>query len=484
MDMSNIGQVTAGRFAPLWVDGKKNFALSRATSIGLPDWICDKEARDEAVRRVLDLGFDTLIFGAIVRHEGAPQPFATITEELHNLGQRGLKVGIKPTFHVDQMIGSFALSPFDSKFRDFLSSEISTLFEKAESPSLFVYESLSLLYDEMGLNQDDEHLFKEIVIQEIALLEEILPKRIDLLFIFPGEDPEVKRREALNFKDIALSISSRTRLVISTREGSPFLDHLRPHPLLLQESLALKGQASAAVVNLGGVQQGGGLWPSFPIDIYQRIYPLLHEKNFIPLPVTQSIPQKGSFLEAALKFTSVNPETHFSLERHLTAWLKRERKEADPQKALSIIRGVREIIVELSKMRTAISEAGRDLLSQEECKLLASSLYYNIRKIQKECEKCAKGKEGGATLEQYLSLFALDAYRTLLQFVQSFNVVLQEALELGPGKKSFWTEFTPGMGSGLRSMGKVTLLKAPLIDSGTPEMALILEESGYSKSTS
>ena len=476
--MNAIGKVTARRFAPLWVDGKINFALSKATSIGLPDWLTESEARDEAVKRILDLSFDTLILGAIIRPEGAAQPFAAAAKELGELSQMGFKIGIKPTFYIDQLIGSFALSPFDSNFRKFLKSEIASLFASTADISYFVYESLSLLYDEMGLNQDDEHLFKEIAASEIALLEEILPESVELLYIFPGEDPEVKRREALNFRDIALTVSKRTRLVISTREGSPFLDHLKPHPFLLQDSQALQGFAYAAVVNLGGVQQGGGLWPSFPLDIYQRIYPLLHEKNITPLPVTQSIPRPGSFLAAALQFASSDLEHHFYLEKQLKAWIKLKRGEPDTERTLSIIRGVREIAIELSRMRTAISEAGRDLLSQEECKLLASSLYYSIRKVQKECEKNPQNEDGRATLQHYVDFFALDAYRTLLQFIQSFNVVLQEALELGPGKKGFWTDFTPGSGSGLRSMGKVTLLKTPAVDSGTPEMALILKECG------
>src|SRR5690606_29220922 len=103
-----------------------------------------------------------------------------------------------------------------------------------------------------------------------------------------------------------------------------------------------------------------------------------------------------------------------------------------------------------------------------------------IRKVQRECGRTAQTKEGSLSLQHYVHFFSLDAFRTLLHFIQSFNVVLQETLELGAGQKGFWTDFTPGTGSGLRSMGKVTFLKSPAVDVNSPEMVSILKESGYS----
>lgn len=478
--MARIVNQGGKKVFPLWIEGKRSCSFSRTASLAVPEWILNEAEREVAARRIGDWGFNALIVGALAKQEISDVPCVSLAPSFLEIQKKGIRIGIKPTFHIDQLIETLTISPFDKKFENYLKSEIEKIAEPSSPFDFFVYESLSLLYDEMGLNHDDDHLFKEIAQAEIALVEKMLPKGVSLIYLFPGDDPERKKREASVLQEIALKSSKTTILSISSRQGSPFLDHLQPHPFLRQKmAVKAEGFSYAALVNLGGIQQGGGLWPSVPLDIFQGIYPLLEEKGVMAIPIVHTIPEPDSFLGGALTLASHSREGPFYPEGELAKWLISVRCETEIDRALALLRDVREIIVDFSRMREALREAGRDHLSHDECKTMACSLYYKIRKVEREGNHW-DGKSGGEpSLRDYMRFFCRDAYRTLLHFIQSFNVVIQESLDLAPGKKGFWTDFTPGSGSGLRGMGKVSLLKLPLIDQSIPEMAAIFKKAGY-----
>jgi len=428
-------------FKPLWIEGKKQFSLSQYTSISIPD------LPYEAVKR---FGVDTVILGSFAKNEVAGPPLTFIPLKF----DKDLRIGIKVTFNIDLMVKTYALSPWNTKFREFILDEITRVFDALPKFHFLVYESLALTYDEMGLNEDDEHLSSEIAKEEIALIEEIIRGKASLIYIFPSKVHALK--------EIAIDTDPATWLVFSSREGNPFQDHLKINPFLTEScSEDLKGFQLASLINTGSILQGGGLWPTVTLDLIQTLYPLMQDLHIIPIPCIHAVPKAGSFLEASLTITS---------EKDLLIWLKKHHGEGEP--LLKDLKEVRELCLHLSTMRALLLEKCRDTVSPEETRLLAASVFYRLKSLSLKKTKAKR-------FQDYLEFFLRDASRIVLHFTQSFNITLQESFEQDSGKKGFWTEFTQGQGSGLRSMGKVTLAKTPLLDPSCPNMKAVYEDAGF-----
>lgn len=431
-------------FCPLWIEGREQFSLSKYTSISLPqiDGVSLKK-----------LGYDTAILGSFAKSEECLQK-ALSTPCFQLLRSQGVRIGIKPVFDIDLITKTHVLSPFDPSFKDWIACEIESLFKALPPFDFFVYESLALIFDEMGLNHDREHLLKEIASAEISLIEEVLKGRTGLVYLFPGEEHSLK--------EIALNVDSKTWLAFSSRAGNPFLDHLKIHPFLKNaDPQEVKGLKLASLVNIGGVLQGGGLWPSVTLDLVQSVYPYLIDLNITPIPCVHGLPQPGSFLEASLIIASKTFKGSRFPEKDLSVWLKETQCRED----ISTLKEVRDLCVHLSTMRALLGEKNRDSLSKDDTKLLALSVLSRLQRLQGTSLDC-------------LHFFLRDARRIVLHFIQSFNVTLNESME-DAGEKGFWTDFAIGAGSGVRNLGKVTLLKTPQLNPDCPRMQKIYHDAGW-----
>lgn len=461
-------------FHPLWVEGRKQFFLSKHASICLPEWASSVGSSYlEAVNALKNLGFDSVILGSFARSETVfGVSLKTCFKEIR---EEGISIGIKPTFHIDAIAEIFALSPLDSKFKEWIRAEIQNFFKVLPSFDYLVYESLALIFDEMGLNEDDEHLKSELARFEIALLEEIIQGRCGLIYIVPGEEAEGQKSF---LKEIALEAYPRTWITFSSRRGNPFMDHLDIHPFLTKTTPAeVAGLQFASLVNIGGILQGGGLWPTVALDLVHAIYPSLINLKIIPLPCVHGLPLPGSFLEASLLISSKGVKGSRFPEQDLYLWLKRSHQESGIEALMQKLKEIRSICIHLSQMRALLFEKSRDRVSAEDTKVLALCILYRLKALLKDSENEAFKRN--PSFKDYLYFFLRDAKRLVLHFIQSFNVATHESLEEDSGHPGFWTEFVPGAGSGLRSLGKVSLLKTPALEQGCPKMESIYKDAGW-----
>lgn len=442
------------QFNPIWIEGRNQRRVSKYTSLSIP------HMSDDAASSIKRIGYDTAILGSFGRSEEVLSTSSSAC--FSKVRAQGIRIGLKATFDIDLMTKKFVLSPLNEFFRKFIEEEIDQIFKAVPPFDFLVYESLALIFDEMGLNQDDEHLNSEKARLEIALIEEMIRDRSGLLYILPGQD--------LHFlKELALDAGQQTGIMFSARLGDPFLDHLKINPFLLNsEPKELEGLQLATIVNAGAVQQGGGLWPSVAIDLVQSIYPHAIDLGITPIPCVHGLPKKGSFLEASLLIASKARSGKVFVEKELLLWL---RENNYSEGIINPIKEVRCICVNLSLMRHLLAEKRRDHISQEEIKLIAASTLYRLRSLSKVEDRY---------FSDYLQFFVRDAARIILHFVQSFNVTLQETFESEPGKMGFWTEFEAGIGSGVRSLGKVSLSKLPLLNTECERMRAIYAEAGWS----
>jgi len=475
------------RFAlrPLWLGCDCEVTLIPAKTkngvgINLPAFLWDeKSSLDSFCERVIQLGYNSVLLGSRKGMFGA----ILGDEENFNLEQvcsafheYGLKVILKPNIMpINKAIGR---SPIDHLYVSAIQHSLREFIQKVPSLDFLFWEG-DFLHPECRQHPSVYNLtLAEIVTAEVHMLEEALEGKIPLIYYVPSVDLVMSKQQSVWMPALCDEINISTTLAFSAVAGAPFADHLSPHPFW--EKLRKCSDPSAIklmpIVNLGGVQQGEGFWPALTLDLVDKFIGRCRGHHFGgAITLANHLPALGTLQDCCLWVASQYMWKERPTSLLAETWFLTYRKDLDYGCFVEPLKNVREIVIELSRLRSLNNEKQREGMTSEECRLLAESLLIRLKYLQmqfaKEEKKRVKRAERPSYFE-YFTYFARDARRIIANAAQCFNETLPRSMTNEDPQDGFWTKGD----SGFRP-GKAVFLDQP--QQGTPRsrMEMIYREN-------
>lgn len=264
----------------------------------------------------------------------------------------------------------------------------------------------------------------ELVSLEMEQLEQKLPRGAKLIFCLPGEE----KIEWVHH--LSKRAGPKTLLAFSPYAGGPTYDFLPPQPLWKKiiEGEEFCSTPLLPILNTGMVNQGGGLWPTLPFDLFDRFYCHIPAIPFQgALTLTHAVPRGPGFLHCALWVGAHLLQREEAPDKKLAEWFYRYKSTIDYLSAALLLRNLRTLALETTvlrylKGRKVGNDESRSMLEGLNAKIQA--LHYAIEREQ-------------PLLLDPFKYFVRDVRRSMSHFATqhnvSYSVHQDEALE------SFWT---------------------------------------------
>lgn len=451
---------------PLWLGSDLRVLLNSLES-ACPFYVMDLQKMDKICERVVELGYNALVFGrregmGLVSSEGVKVDWDIISNFLH---EYGLKLILKASIS-DQI--SEMHSPANPNYCDIVKKNLRDFFNTYKGIDYFFWESELLHPHFSQYKEAEEYTLQELVVKELHMIEEILEGEKVLIFYVPSPDIASAKMQASWLSALCDEARGKTIIAFSAVAGDPTQDHAMLHPFWdkLRKDIFHSSTLLLPIVNVGGVRQGEGLWPALSFDRIDHLLSRSSRHAAGAISLVNFLPEKGGMLDCSLwAASSILWDNHNALQGAET-WFAAFRPEWNFCLFSEDFKSIRQIIVQLSLLKSLTSEPGRDAISGEEGKALSESLLAQLKELEVKWEKEKKpNKEESSTLHDYYLYFARDARRIILYFLQCFNISIPNVLNQEDLQESFWTQFSQSGGQGMRS-GKISFLEQP--NSGLP----------------
>jgi hypothetical protein len=462
---------------PLWLGAGCEVAISTDIAIALPRFMSmpgqTTEQRDGTCaffcRRLIELGYNAIVLGA---RESLQNPLQSATvrdvsDFISLVHAYGLKVIIKPALALDVVASQLLCSPVNSAYRKWIMDSFSSLWQLLPSIDYVFWESGLLHADFAKDPLAKDMLMLELVSAEVNLLEQALPAKTFLIYYLPVLDSVSAKQQAIWISLLCDEVGEHTTIAFSAVAGDCFEDHLMPHPFW--EQLRTSPDASSTrlmpLVNIGMVSQGEGLWPSPALDLVEKYYSRLCRHHFAGvMALANMLPQQGSVLDCCLWVAGQSQWRSSSPAALAEMWFRTFRAEWDFFASEEIMKGARQLVVELSMLRSLTQEANRDSILSEDCRVVTESILARLKELLLRSEKLERKRLKRANVPSifdYMQVFARDVQRIVLHFLQCFNLSYPHVLGSEELTDSFWMQLSPGAGQGIRSVAKVVFSKEP-----------------------
>lgn len=431
--------LTSGHLTDFIGDSEPRFSLR-------PLWIHTQVLfSDRLCRRILELGYN-----AIILEDQDPRPF-------HDYG---IKVISKPKISLPDNI---PCCPLNEEFKQWVGSYL----KERIHGDYFFWESFYLNSNFFSNPSAQGWTLAELVGEEARLIENCLPEGVSLIFFVPTYHQAESQQLANWLPKLCDSVGNRTLVSFSTVSGNYCDDHLPPHPFWekLRQMQIPSSTQLLPILNSGFVRQGGGLWPALALDSLEWVTSHMRRHSFAGMICASTyLPTKGSLLDCNLWIASQTMWRTLSPELLASTWFKAHHPEVDFAELCRNLRTVRELIKELSSLKSKTNEASRDAFSSEECRTMTESLLARLRDLHQRAEKTERmrlSKAQKPTFYDALLPFIKDAQRTILYFLQCYNLSFPLVLNGEDLEEGFWTKLFAGSGQGIRSSSKVIFLDEP-----------------------
>lgn len=314
---------------------------------------------------------------------------------------------------------------------------IAALDAIGEKPDYFLWSSRWKDEDFFHRPGNERWTRAEIVALEMEEVEKAIPKSSRLIFVLPGE-------EKIEWVyHLAKMTGPKTCLAFSPYFGEPICDFLPPQVLWRKvvEGEEFCGTPLLPILNTGMVDQGGGLWPTLPFDLFDRFYGQIPSLGFNgAIALTPTIPKGAGFLHCALWVGARLLQQEVAPDKRVAEWFYKFRNEFDYFKSALLLRNLRTLALET----TVLKHLKGKKLGNEESRALLEGLHSKLQALQYSIEQ-----ECVSLLDPFI-FFARDVRRSMSYFASQHNVSYSthpdEALD------SFWT---------LKSGSKVSFLSEP-----------------------
>jgi len=478
---------------PLWIRGECEVALTSNVTVTVPQFMVSDKKQPIAHRdlelfceRLLELGYNSILLGhrkgtfvSTISSSEATIDFDAICSVFHDYQ---IKVILKAQIYFSPAQRQFVRSALDPTYHAFIQSTLQTLIKSVPHIDYLFWEGDPTQHTFARNTPAFEATGFERLCAEVKLVEESL-NGLPLIYFLPTTDRQQATQHATWLADLCDEAGQTTVLAYSALAGDPWLDHLSTHPFwqVLQNKSAVSYTPLMPILNIGGVSQGEGLWPVLTMDLLEDyISRCTHHCFAGAISLVNHLPASGTFLDCNLWVTSQVLWRECSALISTETWFSTFRPDLDFNQLLPVLRKVREIAIELSFLRALKNEGHRDLISSEECRLIAESLLANLKYLQLRLTR-----DAGVALKKerphffdYFTCFVRDARRIIGHFLQCFNQSLPEAL-LGKDdvQEGFWTAPPKGAFLGKTSDGKLAFLDVPQRGNAGSVMAQIFDEN-------
>ena len=286
---------------------------------------------------------------------------------------------------------------------------------------------------------------------------------VPLIFYVPVADDEAHRQYGISLQDVCNSAGKGTIIAFSAVCGTPIHDHLPAHPFWNQLRLSRQKVTTPLmpIINAGGVNQGEGLWPSLPFDLFHYFQCSCRHHFAGVAVIANHLPASGGFLDCSLWVAAQLQWRDAPPENLIETWFKAHRPDIDYPLEKDFFKQMRDIAKELSYLRFL---KGRKKYTVEELRLLIESLLARLKVI-----KLKAAKDRPMSLIDQVNLFLIDARWILLNFASSCDVPLLPSAGEEDLQESFWTKAAQAHSS--RNGLKTLMLEIP--EKGTPQMQRI-----------
>lgn len=389
---------------PLWIQQEHD--------ISNPDLFC---------RRIIELGYNAVLLS----HSGS-------------LGKALKEHGLK-------VILTLPNNDHPSPLHPLYKQNVRSNLAKAKDADFIFLESRCCHPEFFAHPSSQDYVEEELVALEAKTAEEALSANQRLIFYVPADSVASAKKQALWLPRLCDDVGNKTVIAFSATAGDPVSDHLSPHPFwdILRKTIRHSATPLLPIVNIGGIKQGDGLWPSVAIDLIEKYYSRCESSPFAGvIALTKHVPRRGGMLDCSLWAAAQYLWKPASPTLLAETWFSANRFDF----SLSSLRHVREIITGLSYLRSL------DTLPHDECRVVAESIVALLKR-----EQVCGNKQG---YSDYLPYFIRDVRRLLFHCLQNRNIPMAGVLAGDDFQESFWAGAT-SLGQGFRGGAEVTVYQDP-----------------------
>ncbi len=463
---------------PLWLTGESFVQTAEGVRLALPEFVTAELLADSRTLeqhplvkqfcwRLLQLGYNAVVLGSGFAFSDKPLPeikgeVALLCKAIQSFG---LKVILEPGFTLNLDLGSNKnCSPLDQAVCSRVQKLIGDLLERVPGFDYLLWQGG--LYREGFAHHRSagDHTRYELVLAEVKMVEKALSKKSGLIYYTPAPNLKACEEQASWLPTLCDDVGDRTVIAFSALAGEPWQDHLELHPLW--QALRSIPDASSTlllpVLNGGSIQQGGGLWPTLPLDLLESCFMRMYRHRFAgALVLSQTLPAEGGWLDCQLWVAgqAMWRDTTPTLLAH--TWLLAYYPELADLATLSLMRQGREIVKQLSLLRYGMG------LSVEAQKSLAESVLSQL-----ECLAQFSSEEQQAQLRYFMR----DGKRLIFHVFQELNLQAAKILSADDAKESFWVE---GAGSAKMSGFKLQFRTKPFEGKSDPLMTRLYNQHRF-----
>ena len=349
-------------------------------------------------------------------------PKGKMGNEHSNLGSRAQVLGYNGVVSATPCEGTFWIR------------ELRTLEEiEGVSADFFLWTSRWKEGDFFSQPGNERWTRKELIALEMEKLESKLCKAANrsakLIFCLPGEE---KLEWVAHLSKMA---GPKTYLAFSPYLGDSAKDFLPPQPIWrkIAEGEEFCATPLLPILNTGMVDQGGGLWPTLPFDLYDRFYSHIPSSFFKgALTLTPVVPHNPGFLHCALSVGAQLLQKEDSPEKKLAEWFLQHKSKVDYFSSAMLLRHLRTLALETTFLRHLKPKK----IGSEESRALLDGLSSKIHALQFSIER-----EHPHFLDPFL-FFVRDARRIMSFFASQMNV--SHSTHPDESLESFWTHKVGG----------------------------------------
>ncbi len=404
--------------------------------------ILDANLLDRLCERTLELGYNSWIIG---KHHD--EMFSNLTKvnyrTVHSaLKSYGIKLIVKP-----ELIRHFehaSTCPLDTNYQKEIKNLLSNWIEANGTPDYLFWRSLCHHPGFENASKAKESLRVDLAIAELKVLEAILKGKSKLVYYLPSLDLQDAKQQSTWMKSLCNAAEKNTIFAFSALAGSPFEDHLIPHPFWeeIRKSPIISQVPLLPILNCGAITQGEGLWPNLPLDLIQTYVPRTYRTNFIGIAIpTPAFPTPGSILDANLWIASQMQWRKLSVDLLAETWFSAYHPKISFNRYKEILENLREVSKELSHIRSIANQPARQLIPPPDCRTRIESIIAHIKHLDVVFQSLpSKNSDSQPSLSEYYPYFSRDAKKMLSQLAQHLGVPTPHLMQSHDQGEGFWTD--------------------------------------------
>lgn len=380
---------------------------------------------DRLADKILELGYNGVVFGH--GEELVKCKPTNSCETLLKLSEQFQKKEINLYFKLIVQNALTERCPASSSYQKKMATSIETVRQKFPKSEHFFWESQLHHPGYFAHLQAKYALQFDLIKEELHNVEKNLNEKSKLIFYVPTIGNQEAERQAEWLPRLNWEARRNTSIAFSSVAGHYTEDHAPLHPFwdVLDKWQGNPLKTMLPIINIGGVRQGEGLWPSLSFDLFELLPRISHYQLANPLVVAPQIPPGHGFLDCNLRAFAEMQNHLIHGDIAIENWFKRHKSEIPFGKYREVFKKIRKIVTDLSLMR--YMQGNRE--EHEEARHLIETILSQLKYLE-----VALSKEK-TDLFEYFTIFCRDARRIVGQVGQHLNVNTPPIKD----DPSFWT---------------------------------------------